>query len=210
MSESSDVAILDLLRKKDAMSIAELAVATRVTSTAVRQRLSRLMAHGLIERKLIRVAGRGRPSHHYLLTDKGKRKTGANFVDLAIALWHEIRAIEDPDVRRGLLQRLAHRMAEAYGSQIQGDSLTEQMESVVKMFGERDVAFEVDTTGDLPVLKAVACPYPELAEQDRSVCSLERMMFSELFGNTIKLDACRLDGHDCCTFVPSGTLDQQV
>jgi DeoR family suf operon transcriptional repressor len=208
MSESSDVAILDLLRKKDAMTIAELAIATRVTSTAVRQRLSRLMAQGLIERELIRDTGRGRPSHKYLLTDKGKRKTGANFVDLAIALWHEVRAIEDPDVRRGLLQRLAHRMADMYGTQIQGQTLIERMESAAKLFGERDVPFEVDCSGELPVLTAVACPYPELAEQDRSVCAMERMMFSEVFGSDVRLDACRLDGDDCCTFVPSEAIAQ--
>ena len=207
MSESSDIAILDLLRKKSAMTIAELALATRVTSTAVRQRLSRLMAQGLVDRELMRETGRGRPSHRYLLTDKGKRKTGANFVDLAMALWQEVRAIQDQDVRRGLLERLAHRMAEYYGPQVQGETLTERMQSIARLFGERDVPFEVDTSGELPVLTAVACPYPELAEQDRSVCSLERMMFSKVFGSSVKLDACRLDGDDCCTFVPSENIN---
>ena len=200
MSESSDIAILDLLRKKDALTVTQLADVTKVTATAVRQRLSRLMAQGLIDRKLVRDTGRGRPRHEYLLTEKGKRKTGANFVDLTIALWQEIREIKDPEVRRGLLQRLANRMAEMYGPKVTGTTVAERMQSVATLFGERDVPFEVDQTGDLPVLKAVACPYPELAEQDRSICSLERMMFAEVLGGGIRLDECRLDGHDCCTF----------
>ena len=78
------------------------------------------MAQGLIERHLTR-AGRGRPSHRYGLTEKGRRQTGANFVDLALALWKEIREIEDPEVRRGLLQRIAKTMAGMYGDQVQGD-----------------------------------------------------------------------------------------
>ena len=209
MSESSDVAILDLLRKKEAMTIAELAAVTQVTSTAVRQRLSRLMAQGLVCRELMRESGRGRPGHRYLLTGKGKRRTGANFVDLAIALWQEVRAIEDPTVRRGLLQRLAHRMAEMYESEVHGATVEERMTSIARLFGERDVPFEVDFSGQLPVLTAVACPYPELAEQDHSVCALERLMFSEMAGginrvkhfSDVRLDACRLDGDDCCTFV---------
>ena len=70
---------------------------------------------GLIDRELAR-AGRGRPSHRYALTEKGRRQTGANFVDLALALWKEVRAIEDPEVRRGLLQRIAKTMAAMYGA----------------------------------------------------------------------------------------------
>jgi len=56
----------------------------------------------------------------------------------------------------------------------------------------------------LPLLQARACPYPDLAEQDRSVCSMERMMFSELAGEDLRLSHCRLDGHTCCTFEPAG------
>jgi predicted ArsR family transcriptional regulator len=170
-----------------------------VTATAVRQRLSRLMAQGHIERSTLR-AGRGRPSHRYVLTELGQRQTGANFADLAIALWEEIRSIRDAEVRRGLLQRLASRVAASYATQVSGDSLREKMESICKLFGERDVPFAVEMKGQLPVLTALACPYPELAERDRSICSMERMMFSELLGENLSLTGCRLDGEQCCTF----------
>src|SRR3954464_14573770 len=104
----SDKAILDLLRKRDSLTVSELAEAIGVTATAVRQRLTRLLAHGMIRRHATK-EGRGRPSHHYALTEKGQRETGANFADLAIALWHEVRAIKDPEIRRGLLQRISSR-----------------------------------------------------------------------------------------------------
>ena len=78
--------------------------------------------------------------------------------------------------------------------------MAEKMESVAGLFGDRDVPFDVDTSGDLPVLTALACPYPELAEQDRSICALERMLFSEILGENIRLTNCRLDGVNCCTF----------
>jgi hypothetical protein len=42
----------------------------------------------------------------FRLTEKGRRRAGANFADLAIALWQEIREIKDPEVRA---QRLAQR-----------------------------------------------------------------------------------------------------
>ena len=157
------------------------------------------MGQGLVDRELAR-AGRGRPSHRYRLTDKGRRQTGANFVDLAMALWKEIRAIEDVEVRRGLLQRIAKTMATMYGDQVRGTTTADKMRSVSQVFAQRDVPFEVDESGPLPVLTALACPYPELAEQDRGICALERMMFSELVGTSLRLADCRLDGDSCCRF----------
>jgi predicted ArsR family transcriptional regulator len=198
--ESSDVAILDLLRKSGSMTIAGLAGAMGVTATAVRQRLARLMSQGLIEREVAKVP-RGRPTHRYLLTDKGRRQTGANFIDLALALWQEIRAIKDQDVRKGLLQRVAAHLATMYRPQVKGESTAERMESVAQLLGERKVPFEVDKSGALPVLTALACPYPELAEQDRGICAVESMLFRELVGDDLRLTECRLDGEaTCCRF----------
>ena len=100
-----------------------------------------------------------------------------------MALWQEMRAIEDPEVRRGLLQRIAKTMA-AHVRRA-GDAATRRPSGCSRcrqVFAERDVPFEVDESGSLPVLTAVACPYPELAEQDRGICAMERMMFSELVG----------------------------
>ena len=71
---NSDADLLDLIRIAGPLSVSELADAMEVTATAVRQRLTRLMAQSMISREAIR-AGRGRPKHRYSLTDKG---TAAN------------------------------------------------------------------------------------------------------------------------------------
>ena len=79
--------------------------------------------------------------------------------------------------------------------------MTERMESLVDMFKERQIPLEVQHEGQgLPVLTALACPYPDLAEKDPSICAMERMLFSDLLGEKVSLDRCRLDGDDCCTF----------
>jgi predicted ArsR family transcriptional regulator len=199
VTETSDDGLLDLLRKRGGMSVSELATATHVTPTAVRQRLSRLMRLELIAREVSK-AGRGRPSHRYLLTEKGKQHSGNNFGDLAIALWQEVRSISDPEVRRGLLSRLAKQMSTMYASRVTGVTTGERMESVRNLFAERNVPLEVGAADELPVLTALACPYPQLAEQDRGICALEKMLFSELVGSNLRLSECRLDGGNCCTF----------
>lgn len=200
-NHTSDQGLLDLIQRRGPLSVAELARLTRVTATAVRQRLARLLAQGDIERRAEKAA-RGRPLHRYGLTDKGRKRSGSNFADLAMVLWQEVRQIKDPDVRRGLLGRLSKRLAGLYADRIRGQSAAERMESLVEVFGERRIPLEVDKTHELPVLTVAACPYPELAEQDRGVCAMERQMFGELLGMDVHLTQCRLDGGNCCTFAP--------
>jgi predicted ArsR family transcriptional regulator len=202
--ESSDRAIVDFLRRQGEATVGELVGLLGVTATAVRQRLTRLLELGLVERQST-AAGRGRPVHRYSLTQHGVRSAGDNYAPLAQVLWDEIRAIDDPDVRRGLLRRISHRLAEVYRDQVIGDTLAARMASLANIVGQQDLPFVQDGSPELPVLTALACPYPDLAERDRSVCAMEKLMISEALGEQMRLSACRLDGASCCTFEASST-----
>jgi DeoR family suf operon transcriptional repressor len=202
--ESSDKAMIDVLRRNGAVTISVLVAEMGVTATAVRQRLQRLMADGLIERQA-EIKGRGRPNHRYSLTEKGERSSGTNFADMADVLWDEIKSVADPEIRRGLLKRIAGRLASRYRNEVGGETLGERMTALAGVMGEREIPFVVDQTGSLPVLSALACPYPELAMRDRSVCTMEKMMLSEILGENVRLSECRLDGASCCTFTPSAS-----
>jgi predicted ArsR family transcriptional regulator len=78
------------------------------------------------------------------------------------------------------------------------------MRDATELMGERNVPFTVERRENgrsiLPILTAEACPYPDLAEQDRGICAVEKMMFSELVGENLRLSECRLDGGNCCRF----------
>ena len=202
--ETSDQSLIDLLRLQGPLGISELARETGVTATAVRQRLSRLMGQELVRRESQR-SGRGRPSHRYLLTEKGLRSAGNNYGDLALTLWREIRAVKDPEVRRGLLQRVAQGLAESYGRRVTGESTAERMKSISELMIERKIPFQATMRGEnqLPVITALACPYPDLAQQDRTSCAVERLMLSAVLGESVRRSECRLDGGACCTFEAS-------
>ncbi len=201
----TDRSVVDFLRLEGASSISDLVDFAGVTATAIRQRLIRLMEQGLVVRQAEAV-GRGRPTHRYSLTAAGVQLGGTNYEDLVSVLWTEIRAVEDPDVRHGLLKRIVGRLAEVYKNQVVGTKLRERMESLVGLMQERDVPFAVNIEQDgLPILTALACPYPDLAEVDRSVCSMEKMLFSEILGERVRLSGCRLDGDNCCSFEASAS-----
>jgi predicted ArsR family transcriptional regulator len=200
---TSDLPVLDLLRDHGAMTVSELASSLQVTATAVRQRLGRLLDHKYIERTA-RKNGRGRPKHHYRLTERGLRKAGSNFADLAIVLWEEVRRIDDPEVRRGLMQRVARRMAMLYADKMDGETLQDKLQALSELYAERrlplDVEDSVEDASHLPVLKSTACPYPDLAERDSAICTMESMLLSELLGKEVRLEKCRQDGERSCTF----------
>jgi predicted ArsR family transcriptional regulator len=202
ITETSDKALIDFLRREGAVTISALVDEMGVTATAVRQRLQRLMADGMVQRQTER-KNRGRPSHRYSLTEKGERAAGTNFADMAIVLWEEVKNVEDPAIRRGLLKRIAERLVERYRGHVSGETLGDRMNALARLMGEREIPFEARASSELPVLTALACPYPELARHDRGVCTMEKMMLSEILGENVRLSECRLDGATCCTFTPS-------
>jgi predicted ArsR family transcriptional regulator len=168
------------------------------------------MRQGLVERSAIG-GRRGRPSHAYRLTAAGRRVGGDNFHDLALVLWREIRGIRDAEVRRGLLGRIGSALAAMHKDDVQGNSVAERLRGVAGILGRRNIACTVETDGPdgaaLPVLTSYACPYPDLAEEDRGICAAERRMIEELVGESVRLSECRLDGGSCCRFTAGVAAD---
>ena len=204
-NRSTDAAVIDLLRVDSGLEIAELAAGLGVTATAVRQRLDRLMKAGLVVRSTI-AKPRGRPAHAYRLSAAGRMSGGDNFRDLAVVLWREMRGIREPAVRQGLLSRIGSAMADLYRPEVRGETAADRLESVADLMRRRAVSCAVESAPgrrDLPVLASYACPYPELAEEDRAICAAERLMLQELAGAPVALTECRLDGAACCRFTAS-------
>ena len=202
---ATDAAVIELLRVEPALEIGGLATALGVTATAIRQRLERLMKAGLVERRTVS-RPRGRPAHAYSLTAEGRRSGGDNFRDLALVLWREIRGVRDPGVRQGLLSRVGLALANLYRRDVSGTDPAARLESLAGVMRGRDISCDVEhAAGDLAVLTSYSCPYPELAEQDRSICAAERLMLQDLVGAPVALSECRLDGSTCCRFTAGAT-----
>ena len=149
---ASDAAVVELLLMENTaasgngdgltigLGVGELATRLGVTATAVRQRLDRLMQAGLVGRTSLSTSGsdtagrpRGRPSHVYSLTDKGRRTGGDNFRDLAFVLWQEIRGVREQAVRQGLIARIGTAMAGMYRDDVSGETPRQRLESAAEL-----------------------------------------------------------------------------
>lgn len=201
-SASGDRPLLDLIRRKGPVTVADLVAELRVTPTAIRNRLGRLLGSGLVERRTDST-GRGRPKHLYQASPEAHRRLGQNYADLAVVLWEELmQTVEDRKLRRFLFARITDRLAELYRSEVHGADWEARLVQLVDLLHERGVETEVGrkTGVDMPTLELHSCPYFELAETDRAICALERKMFEKVLGRGLRLRQCRLDGHRSCGF----------
>lgn len=202
MSESSDRSLLALIRRHGPLSVADMAGRLGVTATAVRNRLVRLVAAGMIERQAEQ-GGRGRPRHTYRASVEAHKQLGQNYADLAVVLWDEMmRTVEDRKLRRFLFGRVTERLADLYRAEVTSNEWEGRLVQLGTILHDRGIETEV-TRGEgavLPVLKQHSCPYYELAEVDRAVCAMERKMFEKVLGRSLRLSQCRLDGHRSCDF----------
>jgi predicted ArsR family transcriptional regulator len=202
MSETPDRELLDQIRRHGPLTVNEMAGRLGVTATAVRNRLTRLVGSGMVERRAERGA-RGRPRHVYSASVEAHKRLGQNYADLAVVLWGEMmRTVEDRKLRRVLFSRITDRLAELYRSQVTGDAWEGRLVQLGSILHGRGIEAEVtNPEGSVsPVLKQHSCPYYELAEVDRAVCAMERKMFEKVLGRGLRLSQCRLDGHRSCDF----------
>jgi predicted ArsR family transcriptional regulator len=207
MTETSDRLLLDLIRRRGPLTVAEMAAELKVTATAVRNRLGRLVESGMVERRA-EVGGRGRPKHRYQASAEAHKRLGQNYADLAVVLWDEMmRTVPDTKLRRLLFGRITERLAELYRSQMTDEGWEGRMVQLGTILHQRGIEAEVvRDRGDLPVLKQHSCPYFALAEVDHAICALERKMFEKVVGRGLRLSHCRLDGDRSCEFEPKPTV----
>lgn len=197
--DPADREFLQSLHRHGGATVQELCERMGVTSTAVRQRLNRLLGLGMVSRETIR-SGRGRPHHVYRVTDAGHKQLGDNYSDLALILWRELRNIPEASIRDRVIDRVRGAFIRQFGTAVQGESLTDRLSELAAALGERGYDVEVDESGELPILRENYCPYLELASSDPSICEMEQEVFERVLGADVKLAQCCLEGHSCCEF----------
>lgn len=200
--EAGDEEFLQQLHRAGGSTVPDMCAVAGVTATAVRQRLNRLQALGLVERQTVR-AGRGRPHHSYRVTDAGCRQLGDNYAELAMLLWDELHGIEEPSVRERVTGRIRDALVQRYGANVRGGSLQQRLEQLKSSLTDHGFHVQVDAGGGFPVLRETNCPYHELARKDSGICELEQQVFEQVLGTPLKLASCCRDGHACCEFHPA-------
>lgn len=196
---TSDREFLKQLHDLGTSTIAHICEVQGVTTTAVRQRLNRLQAAGLVQRETVR-AQRGRPSHEYGLTVEGKKLLGDNYTELATILWSQLSGLQDQQLKDRIIQQVVDSLIEKYGRNISAATPGDRLAQLQQALITHGFHVEVDENSDHLVLMERNCPYHDLAVKDRSICDLEQEVFGKIVGVPLKLTQRCVEGHGCCRF----------
>ena len=198
--DSKDRDILEHLHRHGEATVQELCDLLGVTRNAIRQRIVRLEACGLMASKL-QSQSRGRPKNVYHVTTKGLHSLGEDYRELAVVLWEAIVALEDSVVKDQLISQVRDRLADRFRRKLtETGSAGERLDQLADEMKSSGFNVESDHTASLPILRETNCPFPMLADVDETICQVERQVLEQVLGTKVEFkNRCR-DGHHCCEF----------
>lgn len=193
--------IIEYLQRNGSATIKELEDLLHVTTTAVRQHLTTLLAEGYIERRVVH-AGVGRPHHAYFTTSRVQELFACHCDDLALTLLEELFHLEGEARTAELLDRVGTRLARKYASSVRSTLLHDRVDELARALNGNGVLSDALVgDGDVIALRTYNCPFHELAQEHREICEMDRSMMEKVLGSDVSLSQCMLEGHAGCTFV---------
>ncbi len=182
--------MLRFLRAYRSATVSQLLTATGVSRSAIRQRLARLQALGLICREPIR-RGRGRPYYVYRLTREGEQEFGWLLPDLAAALWTELSGQADEHVRKRLTDSLAQKLAGPIRANLALSAGMSRIRSFVSLLRRQGTDIELDLSGQWPVVRQYDCPFGALARDTPGICKLSQAIIRYVLESDVLICCCR-------------------
>ncbi|MCR9199179.1 MAG: winged helix-turn-helix transcriptional regulator [Planctomycetaceae bacterium] len=198
--DSRDREIIEHLHRTAGADIQSLCDELGVTRTAVRQRIARLEASGLLACEK-RSQTRGRPKNVYRVTAEGLHSLGEDYRELAVVLWESIVGLEESDVKERLILQVQERLADRFRKRLAvSESVEQSVDELADEMRASGFNVESDHSMALPILRETNCPFPMLADVDETICQIERRVLEEVIGAPVEFrNRCR-DGHHCCEF----------
>lgn len=198
--DSRDRDLMEFLHRTGGGDVQSVCDLLGVTRNAVRQRLTRLEANGLIQ-SLLKQQKRGRPKLVYSVTADGLHSLGEDYRELAVVFWEAIVGLEDSEAKQTLISQIQNRLADRFRSRlVESATVEENLDHLATEMKSNGFNVESDHSMALPILRETNCPFPMLADVDETICQVERKVLEEVLGAPVEFrNRCR-DGHHCCEF----------
>lgn len=191
--------ILEYLQRQGRATVKELGNLLGLTSTGIRQHLTVLERDGLVDAREER--GRvGRPTLVYSLTEKADALFPKTYDALAAVLLEEIRCSQGNERLHDLLHKVAERMAAPYVERIEGRPLPERVRETARIMEEQGCLVDIRESDGEYYIDEFTCPFPKVAQQDRSVCALHVDFVRVLTGGDTRLTQSLLRGERACCY----------
>lgn len=201
-SSARDV-ILDLLKKKGALSSAQLAEQLGLTEMGVRRHLYQLIEQQVIEVELVRQTI-GRPMQLFHLTAQGKEHFPKQYHQLVLDLLQELQTLDQvpADVVQRLFEGRQRTLLERYESRMMDLSLDKRVKVLHSIQDENGYMVQSEQMDDGSwMLHEYNCPIAQVADRHQEACHCELELFRQLLGtDDVERTECLAQNGQRCSY----------
>ncbi|GFZ83129.1 transcriptional regulator [Compostibacillus humi] len=203
--------ILELLKKKKALTITEMMPYFSISEIAVRKHLNGLIQKGYVK-KIAHKQKVGRPYYTYMLTKKGHDTFPSQYKSLPLQLLQDLEEMQGLEMVNSLLERRIEKEKCDLEEFIQADSLTARIEEYVELQNKKGYMLEWKQLedGKAEIINH-HCPVAEIAENYSQVCLNEKVLLEEILNDgKIEFRACMAKGAPVCRWIIESSGQQFV
>jgi predicted ArsR family transcriptional regulator len=192
--------IMTLLRRRGALTAAELSAELGVGAVGVRQHLAMLERDGLVRISGVR-RGIGRPSHLYALTDAADAHFPRRYDRLALEALAVVQATGGATAVDQVFANRAAQLERQYQARLAGRSRAEQVIALAELLTEQGYMCEWRANPDGSfVLTEHNCPVDCVARDYPQACAHELRLYERILGGSIIREETIAGGGQCCRY----------
>ncbi len=210
--------ILEILKKTNGATVAELAAQLDMAPVSVRHHLDILQGDGLIcVERVARKGSVGRPQQIYALTAEANAYFPNNYASLAEHLVRQIKQLVPAEQVEGAFQAMAVGIASEITDEMGADgddvALEERLERVTMFLNQRgylacwdiaDSADDIDegdcNSEDGYLLHKYNCPYADVSTEHSELCLMDQALINALLGRPCERINSMAENGGCCTY----------
>lgn len=192
--------ILNCLKMSGLLSVGEIATAVGVSKVCVRRHLDLLSRDGLVGYQ-VRKRERGRPGHHYHLTEKAAMLFPTAYCDFALDLLRQVEELFGASALSNVISGQARNRGRLLKAQIDGlgfDTSVRRLFSIVNQRGF-DVTVRKLKDGSY-LIRQHNCPTSRVAASYVQLCEEELKTYRELLGVEVERQCRIVAGAQSCDY----------
>ena len=197
--------LLDVLKRCGPQTAQDLAAQLEVTVPAARRHLGDLLDHGLIETRVEKPGGRGRPQHVYRLTERGEAAFPKTYAALCVDVLRHLQDLYGQDAVLKVFEARNEQVAGPLKDELDAlDSLPARLALLTARLTEQGFDAVLDETlegGEVVwTITQRNCPSLTVARQFPELCMAELTFMAHLTGLPVTRDARIVTGQPYCRY----------
>ena len=198
--DSTKGRVLGLLKTRAGGTAQEVAGALGITTPAARRHLSDLEAAGLVEARVEKGRGRGRPQFVYALTRNGEAHFPKQYAELCADILEHVEHLYGSGAVLEVLDARNAKLLEAWGPRVASGPIEARLEALAEILNEFGFAARVVRDGDALFLDEGNCPSLEVAQRFAQICRAEETLYGRLLGVPVRRETHILRGAASCRY----------